>query len=108
MSETVVLRGPERPDLLRHEVLADIFEATAYARPEQIALMAGERQLSYEQLDAEANRAAHRLIEAGIGPGDVIRSVNGRPINDSSELPPVIGAMPAPPSTRPSAASSTK
>ncbi|MFG5779766.1 Pls/PosA family non-ribosomal peptide synthetase [Comamonas sp. J-3] len=72
MSETVVLRGPERPDLLRHEVLADIFEATAYARPEQIALMAGERQLSYEQLDAEANRAAHRLIEAGIGPGDMV------------------------------------
>ena len=31
--------------------------------------------------------------KAGIGPGDVIRSVNGRPINDSSELPPVIGAM---------------
>lgn len=31
--------------------------------------------------------------KAGIGPGDVIRSVNGRQINDSSELPPVIGAM---------------
>ena len=72
MSETVVLRGPERPDLLRHEVLADIYEATAYAHPEQIALIAGERQLSYEQLDAEASRAAHRLIEAGIGPGDMV------------------------------------
>ncbi|WAC64441.1 DegQ family serine endoprotease [Pseudoxanthomonas sp. SL93] len=31
--------------------------------------------------------------KAGIGPGDIIRSVNGRAINDSSDLPPVIGAM---------------
>ena len=72
MSETVVLRGPERPDLLRHEVLADVFEATAYAHPEQVALMAGERQLTYAQLDADASRAAHRLIEAGIGPGAMV------------------------------------
>ncbi|MEL1264885.1 DegQ family serine endoprotease [Pseudoxanthomonas putridarboris] len=31
--------------------------------------------------------------KAGIGPGDVIRSVNGRAVNDSSDLPPIIGAM---------------
>ncbi len=72
MSETVVLRGPERPDLLRHEVLADLFEATAYAHPEATALIAGGQQLSYAQLDADASRAAHRLIEAGIGPGDMV------------------------------------
>ena len=56
MSETVVLRGPERPDLLRHEVLADIFEATAAAHPEQMVLIEGQgdqlRQRSYAQLDA--------------------------------------------------------
>ena len=76
MSETVVLRGPERPDLLRHEVLADIFETTAAAHPEQIALMEGQgdqlRQRNYAQLDAEASLAAHRLIEAGIRPGDMV------------------------------------
>ena len=72
MNDTAVLRGPERPDLLRHEVLADLFEATAYAHPEQIALIAGDRQLTYAQLDADASRAAHRLIEAGIGPGDMV------------------------------------
>lgn len=76
MSDTVVLRGPERPDLLRHEVLADIFEATAAAHPEQIALIEGQgeqlRQCSYAQLDADASRAAHRLIEAGIRPGDMV------------------------------------
>jgi serine protease Do len=31
--------------------------------------------------------------KAGIEPGDVIRAVNGTPIEDSSDLPPVIGAM---------------
>ncbi|WP_334177948.1 DegQ family serine endoprotease [Pseudoxanthomonas sp.] len=31
--------------------------------------------------------------KAGLDPGDVIRSVNGRAINDSSDLPPIIGAM---------------
>ena len=72
MSDTVVLRGPERPDLLRHEVLADLFEATAYAHPDTIALIAGNWQLSYAELDADASRAAHRLIEAGIGPGDMV------------------------------------
>ena len=75
MSDTIVLRGPERPDLLRQEVLADIFEATAQAHPAQIALMEGQgetlRQRSYAQLDADASRAAHRLIEAGIRPGDM-------------------------------------
>ncbi|MBV8250752.1 MAG: amino acid adenylation domain-containing protein, partial [Comamonas sp.] len=76
MSDTVVLRGPERPDLLRHEVLADIFEATAHAHPGQIALIEGQgeqlRQRSYAELDADASRAAHRLIEAGIRPGDMV------------------------------------
>ncbi len=31
--------------------------------------------------------------KAGLEPGDVIRSFNGTPINDSSELPPLVGAL---------------
>ncbi|MCC7250173.1 MAG: Do family serine endopeptidase [Lysobacter sp.] len=31
--------------------------------------------------------------KAGIEPGDVIRAVNGTPIEDSSDLPPLVGAM---------------
>lgn len=38
-------------------------------------------------------RAGSPAEKAGIEPGDVIRSVDGRPIDDSSDLPPVIGAM---------------
>jgi len=36
--------------------------------------------------------------KAGLVPGDVIRSFNGAPINDSSDLPPLVGAQP--PGTR--------
>lgn len=76
MSDTIVLRGPERLDFLCQEVLADIFEATALAHPEQIALIEGQgeqlRQRSYAELDGDASRAAHRLIEAGIRPGDMV------------------------------------
>ncbi|WP_133479953.1 DegQ family serine endoprotease [Cognatilysobacter segetis] len=31
---------------------------------------------------------------AGLQRGDVIRAVNGRPVNDSADLPPLIGALP--------------
>jgi serine protease Do len=36
--------------------------------------------------------------KAGLEPGDVIRSFNGTTINDSSDLPPLVGALP--PGTR--------
>ncbi|MEG2804925.1 DegQ family serine endoprotease [Stenotrophomonas sp.] len=38
--------------------------------------------------------AGSAALKAGIEPGDVIRSVNGSPINSFSDLPPMIGAMP--------------
>jgi serine protease Do len=38
-------------------------------------------------------RAGSPADKAGIEPGDVIRAVDGTPIDDSSDLPPVIGAM---------------
>ena len=38
-------------------------------------------------------RAGSPAEKAGIEPGDVIRAVDGMPIDDSSDLPPVIGAM---------------
>ncbi len=36
--------------------------------PERVALLFEERQLSYGELNAQANRLAHRLIELGVGP----------------------------------------
>jgi len=67
-----LLHGPDRPDLLRHEVLADLFEATAARLPGKTALRFDTVALSYGELDQAADRVAHRLIEAGVRPGDMV------------------------------------
>jgi len=66
------LSGPEIPDLIRNEVLADIFEATASRTPENIALIFADRELSYGELNAAADRVASRLIAAGVRPGQIV------------------------------------
>ncbi len=71
--KSLILRGPHRPELLRNESLADLFEATAAAQPDQPALIFGERQLRYAELDAMADAAAHRLITThGVCSGSVV------------------------------------
>jgi non-ribosomal peptide synthetase-like protein len=67
-----VLYGPHQPELLRDEILADLLEASARRTPDQLALIAGQRQLTYRQLDEQASLAASRLIEAGIRPGHIV------------------------------------
>ncbi|MET4578185.1 Pls/PosA family non-ribosomal peptide synthetase [Ottowia thiooxydans] len=67
-----ILYGPDRPDLLRPEILADIFEATAARVPDKAALIFGSRRLNYGELDQAADRAAHRLMEAGVLPGQMV------------------------------------
>nr|WP_314559986.1 Pls/PosA family non-ribosomal peptide synthetase [uncultured Pseudomonas sp.] len=69
---TEVLFGPQRPDLLRNEVLADLLEATVQRDPQQVALIDGERQLSYGELDQQASYVASRLIAAGVRPGQIV------------------------------------
>ncbi|MFE6130879.1 acyl-CoA synthetase [Streptomyces sp. NPDC056437] len=57
--------------------LADLFESVVDVVPDREALVyidhpgtGAERRLTYAELDAAANRVAHHLIGAGIGPGD--------------------------------------
>ncbi|NTV10865.1 MAG: amino acid adenylation domain-containing protein, partial [Zoogloea sp.] len=66
------LKGPDQTHLIRNEVLADLFEATARRIPAQIALICGSRKLSYGELDALADRVAARLIAAGVRPGQMV------------------------------------
>jgi 3-oxocholest-4-en-26-oate---CoA ligase len=50
--------------------LADLFEAVADACPDRTALVAGDVRRTYRQLDEQANRIGHVLVDAGVAPGD--------------------------------------
>ena len=66
------LFGPAIPALIRTEILADLFEATAARVPDSIALIFAERELSYGELNAAADRVASRLIADGVRPGQIV------------------------------------
>ncbi|MEL6180976.1 MAG: AMP-binding protein, partial [Myxococcota bacterium] len=50
--------------------IADLIESVADTVPENIALVCGDRRLTFAQLDARANRLAHAFAAKGIGHGD--------------------------------------
>ncbi|MDX6219262.1 MAG: 3-oxocholest-4-en-26-oate---CoA ligase, partial [Frankiales bacterium] len=52
--------------------LADLFEAVALADPDREVLVVGDRRLTYRTLDERANRLAHVLRGADVGPGDMV------------------------------------
>jgi acyl-CoA synthetase (AMP-forming)/AMP-acid ligase II len=57
--------------------LADLYEIVADAVPERLALVAGDRRLTYAQLDERANRFAHHLLDHGVEPGDKVAIYSG-------------------------------
>lgn len=59
-------------------LLHQLFEAQVEARPEAIALSHGGVQLSYAELERQANRLAHRLRQAGLGAGQPVGLFLGR------------------------------
>ncbi|MEA2841259.1 MAG: hypothetical protein QOF41_2589 [Methylobacteriaceae bacterium] len=67
-----VLRGPVLPDLIRDEILADIFAATVAAYPDKKAMAGPGRHLTYSEVDKEATALARGLIARGIRAGDVV------------------------------------
>jgi len=50
--------------------LAMVVEQHAVKRPDQTALVCGEKRLTYRELNSTANRVANGLRALGIGPGD--------------------------------------
>jgi acyl-CoA synthetase (AMP-forming)/AMP-acid ligase II len=49
--------------------LADLFERVADTYPDRLAVVAGERRLTYRELDERANRVAQYLRDVGVVPG---------------------------------------
>ena len=46
--------------------IADLFEHAVDAVPDRVALICGDDQLTYAQLEEKANRLAHYLIDQGV------------------------------------------
>ncbi|WP_437182282.1 amino acid adenylation domain-containing protein [Pseudomonas vanderleydeniana] len=46
----------------------ELIEAQARRTPDAVALVFGELQMSYRELDGQANRLAHKLRDMGVGP----------------------------------------
>ncbi|HEX8363539.1 MAG TPA: amino acid adenylation domain-containing protein, partial [Longimicrobium sp.] len=52
----------------RHACMHELFEAHAERTPGATALVCGARELTYDELNARANRLAHHLRALGVGP----------------------------------------
>ncbi|WP_395664808.1 Pls/PosA family non-ribosomal peptide synthetase [Methylocella sp.] len=66
-----VLRGPRRPDLVRDELLCEIFAATARARPDAVAMATRAGAMTYAEIDARAEALARGLVRLGLRAGAV-------------------------------------
>ena len=75
--------GPEERHMLLKEfndtarplpeaTLPQLFEAQVERDPQAIALVFGEQSLTYQELNARANRLAHHLIGLGVGPESLV------------------------------------
>jgi fatty-acyl-CoA synthase len=58
--------------LVRRQTLGDLLHRSAARYPERVAITDGAVTRTYEDLDADANRMAHALIERGVGAGDKV------------------------------------
>lgn len=60
--------------------VGDMLTRTAWRSPEAVALVEGERRLTYAALNAEVNRLAHALTTAGYGRSDVLILASGNSV----------------------------
>ncbi|MGH6795329.1 MAG: AMP-binding protein, partial [Methylocella sp.] len=72
LSAGSVLRGPARPDLVRDELLCEIFAATVARHPSAIAMITVEGKLTYAEVDAKAEALARGLLQKGVRPGRIV------------------------------------
>lgn len=75
-----------------NETLVDLFETQALETPDTTAVIHGDKQLSYRELNQRANQLAHYLIEKGLKPGDRVGICMDR---NSDMLVAVLGTLKA-------------
>ncbi|PWI10491.1 non-ribosomal peptide synthetase [Streptomyces sp. NWU339] len=78
-----LLHGPVRPQLppVTPATLPALIEAAADRWPDRTALDTGESLLTFSEMEARADRLAHRLIARGAGPGDIVALVLPRSVD---------------------------
>ncbi len=59
-------------DYEKHKCIHELFEEQAEKTPDKVAVVACDKTLTYRELNEEANRIAHSLMEKGIGKGDIV------------------------------------
>lgn len=64
--------APETELLLAPDSLVDMIERQAAAAPGATALTHDTATLTYAAMNQQANQLAHRLIQAGVTPGDIV------------------------------------
>lgn len=67
-------------------LLHGIFEARAEAQPDAVAVVHGNSEITYAELDARANRLARYLRRRGVRPGDTVAMVLPRSIRAYSSI----------------------
>ena len=67
-----VLRGSAQPDLIRDELLCELFSATVASYPDAVAMVTRDGQLTYSEVDAKAEALARGLLRNGLRPGQVV------------------------------------
>ncbi|ETZ97138.1 condensation domain protein [Mycobacterium kansasii 824] len=60
--------------------IPELFGAQVARTPRSVALTGVDRRLTYAQLERAANRLAHALIDAGVGPGAVVALLLARSV----------------------------
>jgi non-ribosomal peptide synthetase-like protein len=71
-TQTGIILGEHRPDLIRDETLADIFRHSATEHADRIALIFENRAITYAQLNHWSDAMALYLVQNGIVPGNKI------------------------------------
>ncbi len=59
-------------DYPKEKCVHTLFEEQAEKDPDKVAVIACDRELAYGELNRQANRIAHSLIDIGIQPGDIV------------------------------------